>query len=157
MAGFLGEYKATLDAKGRFLLPSGLKKQMEESSDKRFVISRGLEKHLNLYPWDEWNNVFGRVSNLEDFDPEVRQFRRYFMNGATIIELDSAGRILIPQNLRTHAGLEKDISLVATGKLIEIWDDGKYDKFFEEFPIEKFSEMGKKLMSKKDPGNPNLN
>jgi hypothetical protein len=46
---------------------------------------------------------------------------------------------------------------VATGKLIEIWDDGKYDKFFEEFPIEKFSEMGKKLMSKKDPGNPNLN
>src|ERR1700691_5448119 len=134
MIGFLGEYKATVDLKGRFLLPTGLKKQMEEGADKRFVITRALDKCLNLYPWDEWSKVYGRINDLEDFDDEVRQFRRYFMNGATIMELDSAGRMLIPQNLRAHAGLEKDISLVATGKVIEIWDDNKYDKFFEEFP-----------------------
>ena len=149
MAGFLGEYEATLDAKGRFLLPVGFKKQIEEESEKRFVINRGMEKYLSLYPWKTWESIFNDLNNLSDFDPEIRQFKRYFLNGATIMELDSAGRLLVPQNLKPHAGLEKDIVLLATGRIIEIWDKSKYTKFFAEFPTETVSSMANKHLNKK--------
>ena len=156
MAGFLGEYEATLDAKGRFLLPVGFKKQMEEESDNRFVINRGMEKYLSLYPWKTWESIFNDLNSLSDFDPEIRQFKRYFLNGATIMELDSAGRLLVPQNLKPHAELEKDIVLLATGRIIEIWDKTKYEKFFKEFPTETVSSMANKHLNKKpnETGNP---
>jgi MraZ protein len=149
MAGFLGEYEATLDAKGRFLLPVGFKKQMEEEKENRFVINRGMEQYLSLYPWKTWETIFNDLNNLSDFDPEIRQFKRYFLNGATMMELDSAGRLLVPQNLKPHAELEKDIVLLATGRIIEIWDKTKYDKFFKEFPTETVSSMANKHLNKK--------
>ncbi len=149
MAGFLGEYEATLDTKGRFLLPVGFKKQMEDESDSRFVVNRGMEKYLSLYPWKTWEVIFNDLNNLSDFDPEIRQFKRFFLNGATILELDSAGRLLVPPNLKPHAELEKDIVLLATGRIIEIWDKSKYTKFFAEFPTESVSSMANKLLNKK--------
>ena len=93
MNGFLGEYEVTLDAKGRFLLPASLKKQTGEEAGS-FVINRGFEKCLGLYPMKSWEPIFEQISKLNDFDPKVRSFRRYFLNGATIMELDSAGRLL---------------------------------------------------------------
>ena len=84
MTGFLGEYEATLDAKGRFLLPAGLKKQLAEG-ELQFVINRGFEKCLTLYPMKSWEPIYAEISKLNDFDPKVREFRRYFMNGATEI------------------------------------------------------------------------
>ncbi len=95
MNGFLGEYEVTLDAKGRFLLPASLKKQTGEEAGS-FVINRGFEKCLGLYPMKSWEPIFEQISKLNDFDPKVRSFRRYFLNGATMMELDSAGRLLIP-------------------------------------------------------------
>src|SRR3984885_5205799 len=122
MIGFLGEYEATLDSKGRFLLPAGFKKQLPEEGPAQFVINRGFEKCLTLYPIKIWEPIFARIGQLNDFDPKVREFRRYFLNGATMLELDSAGRLLIPQNLKEYAGLEKDIVLVSAVDKIEIWD-----------------------------------
>jgi MraZ protein len=150
MIGFLGEYEATLDSKGRFLLPVGFKKQLTEEGDARFVINRGFEKCLSLYPMKSWEPIFNEISKLNDFDPKVREFRRHFLNGATILELDSAGRLLIPQNLKPHAGLEKDIVLVAATNKIEIWDKIKYEKFFESFSPEAFSALAKEVMNPKN-------
>src|SRR4249920_2966357 len=133
MIGFLGEYEATLDTKGRFLLPVGFKKQMQEGESSQFVMNRGFEKCLSLYPLKSWEPIFKEISDLNDFDPKVREFRRYFLNGATGAELDSAGRLLIPANLKEHAGLEKDIVLVSAVNKIEIWDKSKYQQFFENF------------------------
>ena len=87
MVGFLGEYEATLDSKGRFLLPVGFKKQMTEEGTTQFVVNRGFEKCLSLYPMKSWEPIFARISQLNDFDPEVRQFSRYFLNGATMADL----------------------------------------------------------------------
>ena len=112
MIGFLGEYEATMDAKGRFLLPVGFKKQLSEERAGQFVINRGIEACLSLYPIQSWEPIFAEVSKLNDFDPKVRQFRRYFLNGATQLELDTAGRLLIPKALMEYAGLEKDVVLV---------------------------------------------
>jgi MraZ protein len=150
--GFLGEYEATVDAKGRFLLPAGFKKQLPEEAGNQFVISRGFEKCLTLYPMKSWEPIFSDLSKLNDFDPKVREFRRYFLNGATIIELDSAGRLLVPPNLKEHAALEKDIVLVAAMNKIEIWDKSKYLQFFESFSQESFSQLAKEVMTRPNQG-----
>ena len=146
MIGFIGEFEATLDPKGRFLLPAGFKKQLPEGGTEHFVINRGLEKCLSLYPMKSWKPIFAEISDLNDFDPKVRQFRRYFLNGATQVELDSANRILLPKNLMEHAGLEKDIVLVSAINKIEIWDKNKYQEFFETFSPEAFSKLAREVM-----------
>ena len=147
MIGFIGEYEATLDAKGRFLLPSGFKKQLPEGGVDNFVVNRGFEKCLSLYPMKSWKPIFAEISDLNDFDPKVREFRRYFLNGATQIELDSANRLLLPKNLMEYAGLEKDIVLVSAVNKIEIWDKNKYQQFFETFSPEAFSNLAKEVMT----------
>jgi MraZ protein len=145
--GFLGEYEATLDSKGRFLLPAGFKKQLPEEANSQFVVSRGFEKCLTLYPIKNWEPIFSELSKLNDFDPKVREFRRYFLNGATTVELDSAGRLLVPPNLKEYAGLEKDVVLVAAMTKIEIWDKNKYQQFFESFSPESFSQLAQQVMT----------
>lgn len=149
MIGFLGEYEATLDAKGRFLLPAGFKKQLSGKNNAHFVINRGFEKCLTLYPLQSWEPIFLQISQLNDFDPKVREFRRYFLNGATQLELDNAGRLLLPKNLVDHAGLEKDIVLVSAVNKIEIWDKSKYTQFFETFTPQAFSSLADEVMNSK--------
>jgi len=148
MNGFLGEYEVTLDTKGRFLLPASLKKQTGGEAGS-FVINRGFEKCLGLYPMNSWEPIFDKISQLNDFDPKVRSFRRYFLNGATMMEWDGAGRLLIPQNLKEYAGLEKDIVLVTAVNKIEIWDKVKYQQFFETFSPDDFSGLASEVMNGK--------
>jgi MraZ protein len=153
MIGFLGEFEATLDAKGRFLLPAGIRKQLPEKENDSFVINRGFEKCLSLYPLKSWEPLFADISKLNDFDPKVREFRRYFLNGATRVEPDSAGRLLVPPNLKEHAGLEKDIVLVSAVNKIEIWDKSKYHQLFDSFSAEDFSNLARDVMTAgKDSG-----
>ena len=147
MIGFLGEYEATLDSKGRFLLPAGFKRQLPEEENTQFVINRGFEKCLTLYPMKSWEPIFNEISKLNDFDPKAREFRRYFLNGAILTELDSAGRLLLPANLKDYAGLEKDIVLASAVNKIEIWDKVKYQQFFETFSPESFSGLAQQVMS----------
>ncbi|MBL7746633.1 MAG: division/cell wall cluster transcriptional repressor MraZ [Chitinophagaceae bacterium] len=146
MTGFLGEFEATLDAKGRFLLPAGFKKQLPEEETGRFVINRGFEKCLALYPMRTWEPLFAKITGLNEFDPKQREFRRAFLNGATFVEPDTAGRILLPPSLKLYAGLEKDIVLMATGDKIEIWDSNKYKQFFDSISSDALSDMGSQVL-----------
>jgi MraZ protein len=149
MIGFIGEYESTVDTKGRFLLPSGFKKQLPEGESILFVLNRGFEKCLTLYPIQSWNPLFEQISNLNDFDPKVREFRRYFLNGATQIELDSAGRLLLPKSLAEYAGLGKDIVLASAMNKIEIWDKKIYQQFFDSITPDDFSNLANEVMNKK--------
>lgn len=146
MTGFLGEFEATMDAKGRFLLPAGFKKQLTGEGSHSFVINRGFEKCLSLYPLAEWEPLFEKIKGLNEFDPKQREFRRAFLNGATVVELDSAGRILLPPNLKEYAELQKDIVITAAGNKMEIWDSNKYKKIFDSFSSDAFSDLGKEVM-----------
>ncbi len=147
MTGFLGEFEATLDSKGRFLLPASLKKQLPEGENTRFVINRGFEKCLTLYPHQSWDPLYAKIRGLNDFDPQVREFRRYFLNGATEVELDTAGRLLLPLPLKDYAGLEKDIVLASAVDKIEIWNLENYKKFFESYTPADFSQLAKQVMT----------
>ncbi|RPD47545.1 MULTISPECIES: division/cell wall cluster transcriptional repressor MraZ [Chitinophagaceae] len=147
MTGFLGEFEATLDSKGRFLLPAGFKRQLAESENTRFVVNRGFEKCLSLYTMESWEPLFARIKTLNDFDPKVREFRRFFLNGATIVEPDSAGRLLLPPNLKEYAGLEKDIVLASAVDKIEIWAKDKYQQFFDNYSADDFSSLASSVMA----------
>ena len=149
MTGFLGEFEATMDAKGRFLLPAGFKKQLLEEEGGLFVINRGFEKCLALYPIKSWEPLFADISKLNEFDPKAREFRRFFLNGATMVEPDSAGRLLVPPNLKEHADLQKNIVLVAAVNKIEIWDSSKYHQLFDSFSADDFSNLAKEVMTGK--------
>jgi MraZ protein len=152
MISFLGEYESTIDSKGRFLLPAAFKKQLPIDGGTQFVINRGFEKCLTLYPQQSWNPIFANISNLNDFDPKVRAFRRYFLNGASPVELDSAGRLLLPKNLLAHASLDKDIVLVSALNKIEIWDKKLYEQFFDTMTDKSFSDLANEVMN--SPLNP---
>ncbi|MFC4263423.1 division/cell wall cluster transcriptional repressor MraZ [Ferruginibacter yonginensis] len=147
MISFLGEYESTIDAKGRFLLPAAFKKQLPNGDGAQFVINRGFEKCLTLYPVQSWEPIFAKISTLNDFDPNVRAFRRYFLNGASPIEMDSAGRLLLPKNLVGYASLAKDIVLVSALNKIEIWDKKLYDQFFDSVTDEAFSKIANEVMN----------
>jgi transcriptional regulator MraZ len=148
MTGFLGEYEATLDPKGRFLLPAGFKKRLPEDELKTFVINRGFEKCLALYTLKEWEPLYAKIYRLNDFDPQEREFRRQFLNGAMYVEPDTAGRLLVPPNLKAYAELQKDIVITAAGNKMEIWDSNKYKKLFESLSEEAFSNLAKEIMDK---------
>ena len=145
MAGFLGEYEATIDAKGRFLLPGNLKKQMPEGTST-IVISRGFEKCLQLYPLKAWEDIEEKMKKLNEFNPKVSQFRTLFVGGASYVDLDTAGRILLPPSLREYAGLGKDILLASDIDKIKIWDSGKYKQLFEEFSSDAFANLASEVM-----------
>lgn len=145
MIQFLGEYEATVDAKGRFFFPTGFRKHLPEGSS-RFVVNRGFEKCLSLYPEESWKPVFEKISALNDFKPAVRQFRRQFLGGASEVEADSAGRLLLPATLREYAGLKKQIILVAAVDKIEIWDAEAYKDVFDHFSADDFSDLADSVM-----------
>jgi MraZ protein len=99
---------------------------------------------------NSWEPLFAEISKLNEFDPKVREFRRYFLNGATTVEPDSAGRLLVPPNLKEHADLQKDIVLVSAVNKIEIWDSKKYHQLFDSFSAEDFSSLAKDVMARGD-------
>ena len=146
MAVLLGEYEATLDSKGRFLLPAGFKKQLSAEDADRFVINRGFENCLSLYPLSSWTPLAEKINALNDFDPKVREFKRYFLNGATFVEPDSAGRLLLPPALREYASLQKDLVMTSLGNKMEIWDSNKYTQFFDSFSPEAFNDLASIVM-----------
>ena len=149
MIVFLGEYEATLDVKGRFLLPAGVLKQLPEGAATSFVINRGFDECLNLYPKENWGPVSADINSLSDYEPENRKLKRLFNNGATEVGLDSANRLLVPPNIKVVAGLQKDIVLASSGNKIEIWDKSKYQQFFDSFTPEAFSALAQKVMGGK--------
>ena len=129
MLNLLGEYPSTLDAKSRVLLPAALKKQLGGEVAKGFVVGREVfSECLVLYPMEEWDRTSADVRRLSRFDPDNVEFIRRFLNGATPVELDANGRVLIPKTLMDYAQLGKDIVFAGMGDRIEIWSETLYKR-----------------------------
>lgn len=140
-----GEYQATIDDKGRVKLPAALTKQLQEQGVAlNFMLNRGFEKCLMLYPKTVWDQKAAEVDRLNLYDPVQRQFVRYFYRGATQVLGDTAERILIPKNLIDHAFIQKDIVLFAYYNQIEVWDSKIYYDEMAKEPAQ-FSELAAKV------------
>ena len=132
MIGFIGEYHCKIDSKGRLMLPSELRKQLDPLDQEQFVISRGVDECLSLYTMSEWTVVVDKLRNLNRFKVKDRKFARMFQKGATKIPVDSNSRILLPKSLLGWAGIQKEIVIVANVDLWEIWDKSKYEALMSE-------------------------
>ncbi len=139
----LGEYEATVDAKNRFLLPGALKKQFPEN--EKLVLSRGIDENLVLYPIKTWDALVKKLMAMNEFDPKVRKFKTIMLGGSTEIELDSAGRVLLPPSLKEYGKLKKDIVLAGDLDKIIIWDAAEYKKLFETTTAQEFSDMAQEV------------
>ncbi len=132
MTNFFGEYEIAIDAKGRFLLPSGFRKQLPEAESDRFVVNRGFENCLTLYPMPVWDKLAAKINRLNEFNQKARDFKRLFLNGATIVEVDSAGRLLLPKTLQEYAHIKKDMVFSAQGNKVELWDKEEYHNYIRQ-------------------------
>ena len=115
---FYGEYDHTIDDKKRVTLPARFRDELAGG----VVLTRGIEKNIDVYPRAGWDANVGRIAELDSLNREARELKRFVFAGATVAELDKQGRVLIPPHLAVHAGIEKDVVLAGVHDRIEIWD-----------------------------------
>ena len=151
MAGLVGEFEVKLDAKGRFMLPSGLRKQLPPTCQRDFMLNKGFEDCLTLYPMTEWEKVSEKLSKMNLFKPKNRMFYRLFHQGAKQINLDKAGRVLIPTAHTERVGLKQEVMLIAYNDRIEIWDKSKYFEMIEDSMTD-FADLAEEVMGDLDNG-----
>ena len=145
MTNFIGEYECKLDAKGRMMLPSGLRKQLDAASEEKFVMNRGFEKCLVLYPKSDWKYISEEVNKLNQYVKKNREFIRYFYRGATEMGLDGTGRLLFPKRMLEYGGIDKEVVLFAYGNRIEVWDKDTYNGLLTDEPDE-FANLAEEVM-----------
>ncbi|WP_024833932.1 division/cell wall cluster transcriptional repressor MraZ [Ruminiclostridium josui] len=122
---FYGEYQHTIDPKGRAIVPS----KFREGLGEKFILTKGLDGCLFAYSSEEWTSLENKLKSLPFTDKDVRAFIRFFFSGATECEVDKQGRILIPQNLREYAALEKDIYVIGVSSRVEIWKKEAWEAY----------------------------
>lgn len=142
MQSLIGEYDCKVDAKGRFMFPVNLRKQLEDAFDKGFVINRNLhQKCLVLYPISEWNKLNKKLSKLNRLIKANDVFVRKFTGGATGADADNTGRVLLPKSLVDYAGISTDVKILGSNNVIEIWDKNSYGQFLsQELDIEQLAQ-----------------
>lgn len=150
MKGLVGEYEVKLDAKGRFLFPSHLRRQLSPAAQESFMLNKGFEECLTLYPMNEWEKLSAQLSKINLFKPKNRMFYRLFHQGAKDVSLDKTGRMLIPSAHMERVGLSKEAMLIAYNDRIEIWDKSKYFEMIEGSMTD-FADLAEEVMG--DLGN----
>lgn len=120
---FLGTYEHTLDAKGRLVMPRKFRDLLEAGC----VITKRQEHCLAVYTPEAWKQEYERVNNLPNTNRKARMYRRSLFAGANDVTLDKQGRIPVPENLRGWAGMEKEVTVVGSGDVIELWPTSVWD------------------------------
>ncbi len=145
MKSLIGEFDCTLDSKGRFIMPQALRKQIPQEAGDKFVINRGFEKCLVMYPFNEWEKISEEINKLNPYVQQNRDFIRYFFRGAIELSLDASSRLLLPKRLLDYAGISKDIVLFAHTNKVEIWSEELYNNIMDSEP-ENFADLAEKVM-----------
>ena len=123
---FIGEYHHTIDEKGRITIPS----KFRDGLGDNFIVTRGIENCLFVYSLNNWNEICDKLNLLPFTKKDARNFIRFFMSGATTVELDKQGRINILSPLISYAGLKKDCVIIGTGDRLEIWSNEAWEEYF---------------------------
>ena len=146
MINIVGTYECKVDSKARILLPSALKKQLQNVLKQGFVIKRSVFQNcLEIYPMQEWNLVVSQVNRLNRFVKKNNEFIRAFLAGLKVVDIDSNGRLLIPKDLLLFANLNKEIVLSSSVNMIEIWDKEDYETSVAE-TLEDFDKLTEDVM-----------
>ena len=131
-----GTYSHALDSKGRLIIPAKLREELGDG----FVITKNMDRCLSIYPKAEWDKLTEKLNDLPLISSEpARKINRLIFGNSSEPEVDKQGRILIPADLRKHANLTKDVTLVGAGRLIEIWDSESWNDYNEHLDMSDIS------------------
>ena len=124
----MGEYRNSLDAKGRIVIPS----KFREELGNKIILTRGLDGSLFIYSEDAWNKLTEKLQTLSFTEKESRNFTRFLLSGANTLEFDKQGRIIIPSYLKEYANFTKEVVLVGVLNRVELWSGEAWDKFMTD-------------------------
>lgn len=138
---FMGEYHYTIDDKGRLTIPAKLRYELGEN----FIVTRGLDGCLFIYPKGEWENIVRKYKELPN-TKDARNFMRFFLSGATVCEFDKQGRININSPLIKYADLNKDCIIIGVNDRLEVWSKERWENFIDTNE-DSLSDIADKLFS----------
>ena len=124
-AMFIGEYNHSVDAKGRMAIPAKFRKKLKGGA----VVTKGLDNCLVVYPKQEWDELAKKLAALPISKANTRAFSRLMLAGAMDVDVDTQGRIMIPEYLRTYAGMSKKVVVAGLFNRMEVWDDKKWQTY----------------------------
>lgn len=145
MAQLIGEYDCKIDSKGRMRMPSGLLNQLEQSAPYTFVLNRGFEGCITLYPYEVWLKMEERMNDLNYYNEKERKLLRLLYRGAQKVETDSSERILLQKRLIKHADIKSEVTLTCYNDKVEIWDSEKYENMLDG-DFDDFSALANEIM-----------
>ena len=150
MSSLIGTYECKVDAKGRLMLPSAIKKQLLPVLQNGFVLKRAVfQPCLELYPMVEWEALMQKMNKLNRFKKKNNDFIRRFTAGVKIVEVDSTGRLLVPKDLMLFSGISKDIVVSSAINIVEIWDKDKYEQAIDD-AADDFADLAEEVMGQDD-------
>ncbi len=152
MSHLIGTYECKADAKGRLMVPSALKKQLDPILKEGFVLKRAVfQPCLELYPMKEWNVLMEKMNKLNRFKKKNNDFIRRFTAGVKVVDVDVSGRLLIPKDLINFAGITKELVLSSAVNIIEIWDKKKYEQVIDDATGD-FADLAEEVMGFEEDG-----
>lgn len=141
-----GSYDVKVDNKGRLLLPSTLRRQVHDFLPEGFILKKNIfEQCIDLYPMRVWRKEMEKINTLNKFVKKNNDFIRLFMAGVRMVEIDDAGRLLIPRDLLLWCGIEHEVVLVSLVDKIEIWSKARYEQYVQE-KANNFSQIAEEVM-----------
>lgn len=149
MGIFTGDYECKLDVKGRLVLPAKLKAALPENPSNELYLRKGIEQCLILRTILEVKKEYSKLMNLDDTDEEARNFQRAYFRREVIVEMDSAGRILIPKALIAYAQLSGEVIVSGIGNKMEIWNPDLLKELDEQVD-QKYNQWNKQFLSKSE-------
>ncbi len=153
MLNLIGTYECKADVKGRVMVPAALKKQIAPVALGGFVIKRAVfQPCLELYPMEEWQLLMQKMGKLNRFKRKNNDFIRRFTAGVKTVEMDAAGRLLIPKDLSSFAGIEKEIVISSAINIVEIWDKNKYEQAINDAASD-FADLAEDVMGDESDAN----
>ena len=143
---FYGEYKHTIDRKGRLILPSKVREVCKEYGIERFFITRGLDKCIFMFGEDEWRTQEQKFKNMPFTKQETRSFNRIFFSGAVDVLPDKQGRFIIPAYLKDYANIKRDTIIIGVANRLEICDKRSWGEFYSN-SSESFEQIAENIIT----------
>jgi len=137
---FMGQFQHSLDPKGRLIIPARFRELLGDT----FILTKGLDRCLFVYPKDEWAVLEQKLKSLPFTQKDARAFIRFFFSGAVEIEMDKQGRILVPPQLREYANIDKDLVIIGVSNRAEIWSVEEWEAYSREASAS-YEEIAEKL------------
>lgn len=146
---FYGEYEHTIDKKGRIIIPSKFRDFLKEYDIKKLFVTRGLDKCLFLFTEDEWKAQETKFKSVPFTKSESRKFNRLYFSGATQVECDAQGRILLPKYLKDFAEIKRDIIFIGVSNRMEVWSKEVWQEYYKSSKGS-YEDIAERLMSSEE-------